>query len=245
VGHVHPEAVDAPVQPEPQHVVELLDDLGVAPVQVGLLVVEQVQVPLAGAAVGLLHPGPGEPAEDGLPVVRRLGAVRARPVAEDVAGPLAGTGPGGQRLAEPRVLVAGVVGHQVDEDADPQLVRPGDELVGVGERPEQGVDVAVVGHVVAGVGHRGDVEGAEPDRVHPQVGQVGQPGGDPGQVADPVAVGVGEAARVDLVDHRVPPPGRRVGDGLVRVGGVRRFGQVVRGDGGDRGALVGSHGPPS
>ena len=36
--------------------------------------------------------------------------------------------------------------------------------------------------------------------------QVGQARADSGDVAETVAVGVGERARVDLVDHRVAPP---------------------------------------
>ena len=78
VGDVDPEAVDAPVAPEPQDVVELGDDLGVLPVQVGLGDVEDVQVPLAGGAVGLGDAGPAAAAEDRGPVVRRLLAVRGR-----------------------------------------------------------------------------------------------------------------------------------------------------------------------
>ena len=51
VDDVHAEAVDASVEPEPQHVVHRLLDLGVRPVQVGLLGQEAVQVVLAGGLV--------------------------------------------------------------------------------------------------------------------------------------------------------------------------------------------------
>src|SRR5205807_6985515 len=69
------------------------------------------------------------------------------------------------------------------------------------------VDVAVVADVVAEVGHWGAVEGRDPDRVHAEPGQVVQPVLDAGQVADAVSAGVLERSRVDLVDHRVSPPG--------------------------------------
>ena len=75
------------------------------------------------------------------------------------------------------------------------------------ERAEGGLDVAVVGDVVAGVGHRRGVAGVEPDRVDAEVGQVAESVADAVQVADPVAVAVGEAAHVDLVGDGVAPPG--------------------------------------
>jgi hypothetical protein len=46
VRDVDAEAVDAPVEPEPHDVLELRVDLGVPPVQVGLLGSEQVEAPL-------------------------------------------------------------------------------------------------------------------------------------------------------------------------------------------------------
>ena len=50
VDDVHPEAVDAAVEPVAHHRVDRLPDLGVLPVEVGLLGGEHVQVVLAGAA---------------------------------------------------------------------------------------------------------------------------------------------------------------------------------------------------
>ena len=47
-----------------------------------------------------------------------------------------------------------------------------DQRVEVGQRAEQRVDVAVVGDVVAAVGHRRGVERREPDRVDAEVAQV-------------------------------------------------------------------------
>ena len=188
-------------------------DLRVLPVPVRLLGVEQVQVPLAGGAVGVGGPGPGRAAEAGHPVVRRQLAVLAAAVAEDVARPLGGAGRGGQRGLEPDVLVGGVVGHQVDDHLQAQLVGPLQQRVEVGQRPEDRVDVAVVGDVVAGVGLRGLVERRQPDGVDAELGQRAQPAGDAGQVADAVAVGVRERARIDLVDHR------RAAPVVARVGG--------------------------
>ena len=80
--------------------------------------------------------------------------------------------------------------------------------------PKCGVDVAVVGHVVAGVGLGRRVERVQPDGVDAEVGDVGQPRPDAGQIADAVTVGVGEAADVDLIDDGVAPPGRVRGAGV-------------------------------
>src|SRR5205807_2455658 len=51
------------------------------------------------------------------------------------------------------------------------------------------------------------VPGVEPEGVDAELTEVRQPGPDPGEVTDSVAVRVGEAADVDLVDDRVAPPG--------------------------------------
>ena len=63
VDDVHPEAVDAPVEPPAHHRVDRLADLGVLPVEVGLLAGEQVQVVLAGRLVEL----PGRTGEERAP----------------------------------------------------------------------------------------------------------------------------------------------------------------------------------
>jgi hypothetical protein len=103
-----------------------------------------------------------------------------------------------------------VVRDHIDDHPEAELVRLVDEVLRLGERAEDRVDVAVVRHVVAGVGHRGRVPGAEPDRVDAEVGQVRQALPDTGQIADAVAVPVGEAAGIHLVDHGAAPPRKGV-----------------------------------
>ncbi|GES34174.1 hypothetical protein San01_66620 [Streptomyces angustmyceticus] len=211
VGHIDPEAVHAQVEPEAEDGTELVPDGGVVPVEVGLLGGEEVEVPLA---VG--HPGPGRAAEEGLPVVGRLLAVLAPSLAEVETLAQHRAGALGQPAAEPFVLVGAVVGDQVDDDAQAQVMGVGDDRLGVGQGAEHRVDGAVVGDVVAGVGLRRGVEGAEPDGVHTQVAQVRQAAADARQVPHAVAVAVGEAARVDLVDHRVAPPAGGRSDVVLR-----------------------------
>jgi hypothetical protein len=104
------------------------------------------------------------------------------------------------------MLVGDMVGDDVDEGADAQLPCLGDELLGLGEGAEGRVDGAVVGDVVAAVGHRREVPGVEPQGVHAEFGEVGQPGADAREVSGAVAVAVREAAHVHLVDDGGTPP---------------------------------------
>jgi len=208
VGDVDAEAVDPAVEPEAQDAAELLPHLRVLPVEVGLRAVEDVQVPLAGLAVRLGHAGPGGAAEDRGPVVRGQLAVLALAVAEHVAVALGRAGARGQRLLEPLVLARRVVRHEVDDDPESELVRAVAQGVEVGQRAEDGVDVAVVGDVVAGVLLRRAEERRQPDGVDAQRGERAEARRDAGEVTDAVARGVGERAGVDLVDDGGAPPFR-------------------------------------
>ena len=204
---VDPKAVDAAVEPEAEDLVEAVLHGLVMPVEIGLLGREEVEVVVAR----LLVERPGRAAECGRPGVRRA-AVPAGP--EHVALPVGVRGVG-DRVPKPLVLVGRVVGNNVDRHLDPALVRVGDELVEVGERAEERIDVDIVCDVVAVVGLRRGVEGRQPERVDAELLQVGQPGADALQVADTVPVRVLEAADIDLVEGGAPPPRHTTADDLV------------------------------
>jgi hypothetical protein len=68
------------------------------------------------------------------------------------------------------------------------------------------IDALVVGDVVTEVYLRGRKEGSDPDAVDAQILQIVEMVGDAVEIADAVAIGVPEAARVDLVDDGVMPP---------------------------------------
>jgi hypothetical protein len=206
VGHVDTEAVDSSVGPEAQGGAEVGPDLLVVPVEVGLFGREEVQVPLP--VRDLL---PRAAAEDRRPVGGREFAVLAAAVAEHIAAAGGGTGGGGQRFLEPTVQPRSVVGHDVDHDLQAQPVRLGDHRVEVVERAQARVHVPVVGDVVAAVGEFRGVERAEPEGVDAQCGQVAEALGDALEVPEPVTVGVGETAWIDLIDDGLPPPVRVTG----------------------------------
>ena len=83
-----------------------------------------MEVPPAGVA---LDRRPRRAAERARPVVRRQLAVLALAAHRVEARPLRRSGRGRQRGLEPRVVPREVVGHDVDEHAQPELVRLRDE----------------------------------------------------------------------------------------------------------------------
>src|SRR3954447_16164182 len=100
---------DTTIEPEREHAIEVVDHVGVVPVEVRLPRREGVLVPLAGSAVGLGDPSPRRTTEDRPPVVGWFVAVRARAVAEPVAGTFRRAGTRLQRRLEPGVIRAAVV----------------------------------------------------------------------------------------------------------------------------------------
>ena len=138
---VDAEAGDAELQPEADDPSHLLAHERVVHVEVGLEVVETVEVVLPRFPVevprALLLSGKDNAAAE----VRRSpprpdvpsGAVRGRIAC----------------LAKPRVPVRGVVHDEVDQDADSPSVGLMDELDEVAARAEARVDAVVVGDVVA------------------------------------------------------------------------------------------------
>jgi hypothetical protein len=85
-------------------------------------------------------------------------------------------------------------------------VRAGDQRVEIGQSAESRIDIAVIGDVIAIIGHRAGEEGGNPDRIDAEPGNVIEMGGDARKIPDPVAVAVGKAARIDLVDGGAAPP---------------------------------------
>jgi len=122
------------------------------------------------------------------------------------------------------MLVGGMVDDQIHDDLQPALMGFGEQLVHIFQCAEQRIDVLIVGDVVAVVVLRGFEDRGQPQHIHAEVGEIIEPAGDALQVADAIAVGVLEGARIDLVDHRVRPPWVR--GGAVGTDGVGKGGTI-------------------
>ena len=173
VDDVHAEAVDPAVEPPPHHRVDRVPDLGVLPVQVGLLAGEQVQVVLAGRLVEL----PGRAGEERLPV-GRLGARiaggeaaprRPPPVPVALRGVRRRTATRSNHGCSSLVWLT----TRSITSRMPRRCSARDQLVELRQRAEQRVDVLVVADVVAVVGLRRGVDRREPQDVDAEVGSGG------------------------------------------------------------------------
>jgi hypothetical protein len=134
-----------------------------------------------------------------------VGRRRGQPVGPDV--PVVGLVV--HRGAEPGVLVRGVRGHEVQQHPDAPAAGGFDQRREVVHGAVARIDGVIVAHVVPGVTHRRGEARGEPDGVRAQPRQVLQPGLDAAEIADAVAIAVGEALRIDLVEHGVGQPGRK------------------------------------
>src|SRR6266699_1141301 len=99
------------------------------------------------------------------------------------------------------MLTRGVVQHQIDEHADVMLVRRGDECREILIRPVVGLDLVVIGDVVAVIARRLRHR-HQPDAIRAEPRDVVELVGEPAQVSDAVAVAVVERAHEYLVAHR-------------------------------------------
>ena len=186
-------------QPEPDGLRDVVAHLGVGEVEVGLVGVEVVQVPLAGALVEL---------PDAVLLVGEhdlVGGVRRRVGAPDVVVAVGVVLAPPGRL-EPRVLRRGVVDDEVRDHPDAPVVRGAEQLDEVAVRAEPAVHPEQVGDVVAVVPVRRRVEGHQPQAGHAELGEVVDALGQSRQVADAVPVGVVVGLDVDAVDDGVLPP---------------------------------------
>ena len=206
IDRIEPKPIDAAIEPELAGGQKRFLNLRVMHIQVRLGREEVVHVILAAPGV----PGPGGSAKHRLPVGRgralRLGVAPDIPVGLGVGAVLAA-------FLEPGMVVGGVGIDLVDDDLQAQTMRLFDQAIKIRQPAENGVDIAIIGNVIAEIGHGRGEEGRQPDTVYAQRGDIVQFLDNARQVADAVAIGIGETAGIDLVDHRALPPQDRRGRG--------------------------------
>ena len=98
--------------------------------------------------------------------------------------------------------------HLVDHDLQVAFVGLGYEFVEILDGAEYRVHAAIVRHVVAKILHRRGKEGRQPDGIHVQAGDVIEFGGYPRQVTNAIAIGIVEAAWINLINDGATPPVR-------------------------------------
>ena len=199
IERVDPEPVDPAVEPEARHREHRVLHCGIVHVELRLAAEEIVQIILPPTRV----PGPGRAAEHRLPVRRRrtvgLGIGPHIPVGFRIVAR-------GAAFDEPVMRVGRVRINLVDQQFEAERMRARDQRVEIRQRAENRIDIAIIGDVVAEILHRRSEEGRNPDRIDAELGDMVEPAGNAGQIADPVAVRIHEAARIDLVDRRAAPP---------------------------------------
>ncbi len=199
-NRVESQPVDALVQPEVHDALDEPHHVRVVEVQVGLVAEEPVPVELLRDRV--LRP------------VRRLGVreddaragVLRRIVRPHVIVALLVADRRLARGLEPRVLIRRVIDDELGDDAQSASMRLVDERLEILARAVVGMDVAVVGDVVAIVLAGRRIERQQPDGVDPQLLDVIELAEQSAEIADAIVVAVEECTHVHFVDDGVFVP---------------------------------------
>ena len=194
VDNVATETDHTLIQPKAHNALDLLEHLGVVPVEVGLLFGEQVQVVFV---LAISKPRPRTLGKKVAPVVGDLAVL---PFFDDVIVLVFFFAR--KRAAEPFVLVGRVIDNEIHHNADASLFCLGNQLLKVCHRAKLGLNGGVVGNVVAVVIVGADVDGREPDGIDAKIGKMIQSLNNAAQIPHPVAGGILEGSRVNLIyDH--------------------------------------------
>ena len=121
------------------------------------------------------------------------------------------------------MLVARVVGYEIQKDADAARPRLGDEPIEFLQGADIGLEGHVVRDVVAPVHIRRERHRTEPDPVDPEPLEMVEMVDDTVQVAYPVRVRIGERTKVYLVEDAGLPPWRSLRRGLLAHAGGSGF----------------------
>ena len=70
------------------------------------------------------------------------------------------------------MLIGGVIGYKIENHFQAAAMRLGEQAIEIRHGAEDGIDAAVIGHVIAEIRHGRRIDGRNPDRVHAQLHQV-------------------------------------------------------------------------
>jgi hypothetical protein len=153
---IHPEPVDAQLHPKAGDPLDLGPHPGVRDVEIGLVGEEVMEVVLTGFSVSSPNAllGFGEHERQ----VLVLDGLFSPDVIVSILGLRVAA-----RLLKPRMLIRGVVDHEINDHSHPSLVCLAQHDHEVTKGPEPIVDSVIVGDVISVVAIRRRIEGHEPD----------------------------------------------------------------------------------
>ena len=141
VNHIKTETIDAFICPEMQDLFDFLAHFRVFPVQISLLLTEQMQIVLST----LLIESPGVATEFGLPVIRCFAIDRIAPDVK-IAEPALRIAEGGFK---PDMFGGGMVEHHIHDDMHVALFTGSDQLFKVSHAAESRINRIIVGNIIA------------------------------------------------------------------------------------------------
>src|SRR5438045_2899709 len=100
-----------------------------------------------------------------------------------------------------------MVRDEIEQHADAERMRGGEQRVELLERPKQGGDASIVRDVVAEVGHRGGKDRRDPDGNDAELNKVRQAASNAKQIADAVLAAILKRPRIYLINDGALPPG--------------------------------------
>src|SRR6516225_2998342 len=201
-NRVHPQPIDAHIQPVAHHLQDFLDHSGIIEVQIGLVREKAVPKILLGYRI---------PRPIGSLRVRKYNsralvllfciAPYIKVALRRTAGRLTG------RL-KPRMLIGSVVHDQLDHHLETAVVSGRQKLPEVVNRAIHRMDVQIIGDVVAVILQRGRKEGQEPQASDTEVLKVIHFLNQTREVTDSIAIAVLKCADVQLIDNGILIPER-------------------------------------
>ena len=98
--------------------------------------------------------------------------------------------------------------YLIDYDLKAKRMRARNQRIELCHGAKHGINGVVVTHVIPKIALGRGEKRREPNAVNAQPRDVIELGGHTPQVSNPIAIGIGKAARVDLIEGRPAPPVR-------------------------------------